>query len=387
MSKRMTVVALMLAGCGGGGQAVERANAPQDSAVRMDPPKKSVYIRASFDGDPSPFIGRFLPAGTAVGDIDENAAAQTRCSKFITYDEVKAGGSFDEVFNASTDVSASLGFVAVGQASLAAGQNAGVRVRYTLDKKMRATIKDPDGLDQCCKAAADQCSDLMVGEFLSGTGEVYQFAGSEAGLQAGGMLQGGGTGDFDFKNGVAWKRASKFDGMYFAFRTQAARLGGDSMVKADPADCSWADSVPNSLDGTYFVGMSPPVASEATARDKAQQNAQVQAVRYLGQFIQTSTQTKSSALAGYLEDEEKIATVAQGLTRRLKAEKFCKPEAVETPDGLLYTSKVLVFFPKSEEKAAAQTAVDVATADLEKTGKLSKKAKAELEQVKAGLAQ
>lgn len=385
MIKRNAVLALLLAGCGGANQTVERADTPGDSPVRIDPPKKSVYIRASFDGDPSPFVGRFLPDGTAVTDIDENGAAQTRCSKFIGYEEVKAGGSFDEVFNASTGVAASLGFVAVGQASLTAGQNAGVRVRYTLDKKMRSVVKDADGLDQCCKAAPDQCSDLMVGEFLSGTGEVFQFAGSESGLQASGLLQGGGQGDFDFKNGVAWKRASKFDGLYFAFRTQAARLGGPSLAKADPADCSWADNVPSSLDGTYFVGMSPAVASEATARDKAQLNAQVQAVRYLGQFIQTSVKTKSSAMAGYLEDEENIQAVAQGLTRRLKAEKFCKADAVETPDGLMYTTKVLVFFPKSEEKAAAESAVDMAAADLKKDGKLDKKAQAELDQVKAGL--
>lgn len=385
MAKPTALLALLLAACGPT-QTVQRADAPADSAVRIDPPKKSVYIRASFDSDPSPFIGRFLPDGTAVADIDENGAAQTRCSKFVGYEEIKAAGTFDEVFNASQGVSASLGFVAVGQAALSAGQNAGVRVRYTLDKKMRFAVKDADGLDQCCKAAPDQCSDLMIGEFLSGTGEVYQFAGSEAGLKAGGMLQGGGTGDFDMKNGVAWKRASTFDGVYFAFRTQAARLGG-SMAKADPADCSWADNVPTSLDGTYFVGMSPPVASEATARDKAQQNAQVQAVRYLGQFIQTSTQTKSSALAGYLEDEENIQTVAQGLTRRLRAEKFCKAETVETPDGLMYATKVLVFFPKAEEKAAAASAVDAAEAGLEKAGKLTSKAKADLKKVKEGLAQ
>lgn len=353
-----------------GPSQLNRVTTPNDSQVRMQAPKKSVYVRASFDDDPSPYIGRFLPAGITTDQIDENAAAQTRCSKFISYKELKAGGTFDEVINASTGVAASLGVAAVGSISASAGSKAGVRVTYKLTKKMRAEIKDPDGLDRCCKAAKDQCSDLMVGEFLAGTGEVYQFAGSEAGVKAAGQ-QGLNSGDFDFKSGIAWKRASTFDGVYFAFRTQAARLGGQS--KTRPDDCSWANNVPTSLDGTYFVGMSQPTMSEAQARDYATRNGRAAVVRYLGEFIQTSTNSTSSAVQGFLKDEAKVSTVAKGLARKVKAEKYCPAERQETPDGLMYIAKVLMFFPKSEEIAAAERTLDAVESDLKRQGKLDKK--------------
>lgn len=358
-----------------GPSQINRQTLPDDSQVRMQAPKKSVYVRASFDDDPSPYIGRFLPTGISTDQIDENAAAQTRCSKFISYKELKAGGTFDEVINASTGVAASLGVAAVGNISASAGSKAGVRVTYKLTKKMRAEIKDPDGLDRCCKAAVDQCSDLMIGEFLGGTGEVYQFAGSESGVKAAGR-QGLNSGDFDFKSGIAWKRASTFDGIYFAFRTQAARLGGSA--KARPDDCSWANSVPTSLDGTYFVGMSQPAMSEAQARDYAQRNGRAAVVRYLGEFIQTSTGSTSSAVQGFLKDESKVSTVAKGLARKVKAEKFCPAERQETPDGLMYVAKVLMFFPKAEEKIAAERTLDAIESDLKRQGKLDKKTEASM---------
>lgn len=360
--------AASLSACGP--SQINRETLPDDSQVRIDAPKKSVYVRASFDDDPSTFLGRFLPADIATDQIDENAAAQTRCSKFITYKELKAAGSFDEVINASTGVAASLGVAAVGNISASAGSKAGVRVTYQLTKKMRAEIQDPDGLDRCCKAAKDQCSDLMIGEFLAGTGEVYQFAGSESGVKAAGR-QALNTGDFDFKSGIAWKRASKFDGVYFAFRTQAARLGG--MTKTRPDDCSWANAVPTSLDGTYFVGMSQPTMSEAQARDYAERNGRASVVRYLGEFIQTSTGSTSSAVEGFLKDESKVSTVANGLARKVKAEKFCPAERQETPDGMMYVARVLMFFPKAEEIAAAETTIDAIEADLKSQGKLDKK--------------
>jgi hypothetical protein len=381
-SKRLAALGLALGGLTAcGGNKLNRIDTPSDSQVRMQAPKKSVYVRASFDDDPSPYLGRFLPSGIKVDDIDENAAAQTRCSKFITYKTLKASGTYDEVINASSGVAASLGVAAVGNISASAGSKAGVRVTYKLDKKMRAEIKDVDGFDRCCKAAADQCSDLMIGEFLSGTGEVYQFAGSEQGIKAAGR-QALNTGDFDFKSGIAWKRASTFDGVYFAFRTQAARLGG---MKTAPDDCSWANAVPTSLDGTYFVGMSQPAMSEAQARDYAQRNGRAAVVRYLGEFIQTSTGSTSSAVQGFLKDEDKIQTVAKGLARKVKAEKFCPAKQQETPDGMMYVAQVLMFFPKAEEKAAAQATLNAVESDLKKSGKLSKTASKDLKAMREKL--
>ncbi|MEL6179720.1 MAG: hypothetical protein AAFS10_12245, partial [Myxococcota bacterium] len=109
-------VGLVMTGCGGpGGGTVP---GPSQSMV-VSAPNQSVFLRVSFDDDPSPFIGRFIPDGLTPDQIDENRATTTRCSEFITVKQVKASGTFDEVFNSATSVSASLGLTppAIGSAS------------------------------------------------------------------------------------------------------------------------------------------------------------------------------------------------------------------------------------------------------------------------------
>ncbi len=373
-SARLLPLALLATACGGGPVKTDAHGVPSDTPVRLTPPAQSVFLRASFDADPSPYLGRFLPDGLAGEATDENQAAATRCSRYVKTEVVPASGSFDETLNSALGVSASLGFEQLpsgpgGAVEAAYGKGSALRVRYTLTAKMRAIVTDPDAFDQCCRAAPDQCSNRFLGEMLRGTGEVFQYAGNEAGAKAGGRNPLAGVeGGLEFKQGAAWKRVTRFEDVYFAFRTQAARLAAPA---ADAGgDCGWANAVPRSLDGEYFVGVSTPAASEAQARDLAARNAQVQAVRYLGEQVSASTKTKSHALQGYLEDEALVQTAAAGVTRRVRAEKWCPAERIDTPEGAHFTSKVLVFFPNAEIDAATRDAAAAIRAKLQAEGRL-----------------
>lgn len=354
---------------------------PQRGVV-VPPPDKSVFLRASFDDDPSSYIGRFLPDTLDAGKTDENEAMSTRCSEFISYKEVKASGSYDEYYNSAKQASLSVGLPGVAAAEVGAGNNATVRVRYELSKKMRAEIEDQEGFDRCCTADPSQCPEFIIGEFFYGTGEVFQAAGAQAGLGGSGTTPSMVTGEMDFKDQVAWKRQTRFQEVYFAFRKQRVR---NNAVAATDTQCGWANNVPTSLDGQYFVGISSPAASEAAARDMAMRNARAQAVRYLGEFITSASATTSSAMEGYLQDEKVVTAVAEGLASRVKDRKWCAPETTATPSGNMVSIKVLAFFPKEEEAAAAREAVDKVEDTLKTEGRLDDNARDSLSKVREAL--
>jgi hypothetical protein len=377
---KLALLGLALSACGGPPQAVQTdaQGVPTSAPVRLAVPRQSVYLRASFDQDPSGVLGQFVPNGTPADQLDENVAAKTRCSAHLKVVRVAASGSFDESLNASQGVSGGFGVQPVaglpsGGLEAAYGRGSAMRVRYTLTEKMRAEIADADAFDQCCRAAPDHCSDVFVGEMFRGTGEVYQFAGSEAGVKAGAQKLRGVDAALDFKQGAAWQRVSKFEDTYFAFRTQAARLVAATSVESAEAEatCGWAEKVPTSLDGQYFVGVSAPSGSEAGARELALRDAQTQAVKYLGESTSTTTRAQGSALEGYLKDTTLLLSAASGVTQRVKAERWCKAEAQPTPEGLMYIARVLVFFPKAELEAATRDAAAAIKAKLSGDGKLT----------------
>ena len=145
-----------------------------------------------------------------------------------------------------------------------------------------------------------QCSDVFIGEMFRGTGEVYQFAGSEAGVKAGAQKLRGVDAALDFKQGAAWQRVSKFEDTYFAFRTQAARLGAATSVESAEAEatCGWAEKVPTSLAGQYFVGGSAPSGSQAAARELAPPHPHPQPGQYPGASTSTTTRAQGTRLEG-----------------------------------------------------------------------------------------
>jgi hypothetical protein len=375
------VLALFGVACGGSDRPKGTEMPTEVPSLHIEP-KKGVFLRAGFDADPSDYIGRFINDDVATNDIDETKGVETTCSQYIEYKEVRAGGTYDEVYQASTSAGASLGVAPVAQAAGTSGNasagmedSAVVRVQYQLTKKMRGT-KTPE-YQSCCRENINGCSGRYLAEFWSGTGEIYQFVGSQQQMQADASAPATADGSVEYKNGAAWKRAMSFDDLYFAFITADAAISDD--------DCSWVDKLPISSEGQYFVGVSPTTATESKARSLAMREARKQAVQYLGEFIKTTSKTKSNAMKGYLEDEELVSSVAEGLAKRVKDDRYCPTETIDSPEGPVYKSRVLAFFPEEDQAEAAKEAVDKVEKKLEERGELSEENRKELENIKLEL--
>ncbi len=319
--------------------------APLATSLQMPSPSRAVQLRASFDKDPSVYIGRFVPDSVADGDVDENTAMVTRCSKYIKPKYVETDQVVDETMWVSHKAAASLGHPAVASAKASAESRDEVRVKYSLTKKVQSDI-DADGLAQCCQADSSQCSRRIIGEFLLGSGDVLLTAKDSQSL----------TGEVETPKPIsasasygaddAWRKKTSFKDVYFAFLTETTSLKAPPSPGANAAtDCSWCDTLPGSLDGKYFCGVSPEAPDEAASRALALRAAREQVVDYLGQ----SMPGRAS-----LSDKGVLATAADGIAALVKDEKWCR-ERVPTPEGEKIRSKVLAFYPKSAEDAGKKT--------------------------------
>jgi hypothetical protein len=328
---------------------------PQSPVIQ---PTRGIHLRAVFDDNPTLYVGRFLPDNVAIEQVDETAAAQTRCSDYYGYNVVNTNQEFDEVAYASTKVGGSIGIRPIAAVSATAQNGSTLRIHYTLTKRMQVAVKDADALARCCAAAPDQCSKQVIGEFLLGSGEVYQALGSRAQIEASGMAKTV-SAEVNFKDDVGYKRVSAFKDMYFAFLTSA---GPGSLVSAggggDDASCGWCDNIPPDPNGTYFCGISPPAPSEAMARDLAMRNAREQVVKFLGEYLTSASATDASVIGGYIADAQVTTALSSGLASMVKDRKWCKPTSMNSPEGAKLTSKVLAYFPNAEKKKAATTTLE-----------------------------
>ena len=317
------------------------------------PPTTNLQLRAAFDTDPQPYIGRFIPDDAVVPD--ESAARKTACSQHITVRRVGGGGvEYDEVFEASSAAALGLG---VPQTELRlggrAGQSASLRAQYVLTHKMVADIVDPVAFAACCRQSPSECTGRFVGEFIEGTGSIWvaQSSSTDGGVLK--ALQGAGL-DVEASKGVAWSRSRKFPNpVYFAFR----------VTEVPKVDCkALVDNPPKSDKGLYFGTVSEPLPSEKLARDAAMAGAREQAVKYLGEAIATGS-VSSTAIGGdagkalaRLSDEQFVRRAAEGLARFVKDELSCVEQSPSV-DGPRYTVRTLAFMPNGAFDEAARAAL------------------------------
>lgn len=370
--------------------AVAACGGPQDPNMEMTGeqlgpnlkgPRDGVYLRASFDDDPSHFMGRFISNDVGVSDVDENRGIQTECTEFVTYKEVRASGNFDEYYNSSTEVSANLGIQTAAQDVVDAapggdgkfGHSAGteIRVKYDLNKKLVANIEDPAGFSACCAEAPGRCTDRYIGEFWYGTGTVFEKSGRATDADVS-VAANQGEGGLQVADGWVWRRGTTFDDVYFAFRV---------MDRVATDDCAWADQLPKSADGQYFVGVSAPAPTEDLARSNAMKNARTQAVRYLGESIVAKSTTTAGVVEGYVNDENVVTTVAEGIASFVKDDRYCAADTMETPEGVKYQVKVLAFFPNEGIQQAEVAAAEAVEAKMEADGALTPEARKELKAI------
>ena len=169
--------------------------------------------------------------------------------------------------------------------------------------------------------------------------------------------------DLEFKNGSAWKRVTKFQNVYFAFRT--AKMGGGAERGAELCKTAWHEVIPTSLDGQYFVGRSRPTPNDQAAFQDAMLDARRQVVQYIGSMVRETRTQHSQNLDAVLTDDATVSTAAQGLVQLVK-DRCQKSEPVDGPT-VRYKVQALTFLPNAEiGKAAAALAKS-----LEQAGKLS----------------
>ena len=239
----------------------------------------SVYLRNTFDTDPSIYVGRFVPAG--VTDLDESNTLALACSKHITTRFIEGGGvHFSEDLTLSTAVAARIGIPVVADVSASHSQSRSARADYVLTGKMVAEIADPEAFAACCKAQPDQCTDRFIGEFIQGTGSLLHSAARDTKVNASGTNPSSGvSGSGGLDSSAQWQRVAEFaNPVYFAFKINPTAYA-QGAVDTCP---SWATTVPTAEGGVYVVGRSDNLRSEQRARNDALGNANAMAMQSAG---------------------------------------------------------------------------------------------------------
>ena len=240
---------------------------PKPQTMSAAPPG-NVYIRNSFDLDPSSYIGRFLTDGE-VG-LDESTAMSTQCSAFIEHRFVEGGGvRYNELLDVSNTVGAKIGVPIVAKVNGSYGKTSKVLVQYELTGKMLSEITDPQGFTECCKTNPEQCTRRYIGEFIQGKGAIFTEVSKEASAQGEGLDPSSGVkGGLTYSHGTNWQRGIEFPNpVYFAFKFHQTPFN-------EHGKCDGFNSpVPKSEKGSYVVGISDREESEVKARKSAVKSA------------------------------------------------------------------------------------------------------------------
>lgn len=353
--------------CGAGAVIDEGRKIRRGLAMPTAPPT-AMILRASFDDDPSTYMGRMVPNEVEPHQLDENLATPSLCKKYISHKTMRSSMSKDENLIATSSVGASLGYESIAKISAGYKGSVTLRAKYKTTQKMMAYIKDEDApkMFKCCLKAPDQCTKRMLGTYVRGTGRIYQAVGSAAEFKAGGSATKiVADGDVELKGKYAWKQLTEFEDVYFAFRP----IGGIPAPPPIPPCSSWQLEKPVSPLGEYFVGISQKAVSEQQAVRNAMFDARRQVVSFLSTFVSTSVSQSAKLMEGVLKDTDVAKAAAQGVASRVIDLTRCPMETEATPKGTLYKARVLTFFPNSEKKAAAQDAIAGIAEALEKKGK------------------
>ena len=231
-------------------------------------PPGNVYIRNSFDQDPSSYIGRFLTDGE--NNIDESTAMSTTCSAYVEHRFVEGGGvQYKEVLDVSSTVGARIGVPVVAKASGSYGATSKVLVQYELTGKMVSEISDAQKFSDCCKENPEQCTRRYIGEFIQGKGAIFTEVQKEGSAQGEGIDPSSGVQvGLTYSHGTQWQKGIEFPNpVYFAFKFHQTPFNESG--KCD----NWNSPVPQSENGSYVVAISDREDSETKARKSAVKNA------------------------------------------------------------------------------------------------------------------
>ena len=324
--------------------------------------KPNFYLRTtSFDADPSTYLGRFISDDLADARVDESNAQHTPCSRFFRVERLPGGGvEYDEYFTTASEARA--GAVSPAAAAGAVAARAGAtdktasvaRVQYTLTDKWVVELSDPEAYGRCCDESDNNCTERVIGEFLGGTGAVFEadMAATTAGLGAPGLV------GVEFRDGIAWRRSVRFaQPVFFAFKLTLGR------VVSAAATRDWCERPPRVAHGRYFCGVSDWKPSEQDARGGALRDARRQVIAYLGDQIVQSTEIRRSLAerAGRLEsalsDTSQFEHISRGVARFVKDEEW-RVDNEQGPHKMHHKARVLAFIGNDQIVDALAAAAD-----------------------------
>ncbi|HEY8374851.1 MAG TPA: hypothetical protein VIK91_00125, partial [Nannocystis sp.] len=238
---------------------------------------RTIYLRNTFDTDPSTYIGRFIPPGAT--DLDESNTLILACSTHIKPRFIEGGNvAFAETVNVSTQVAARIGIPVIADASASHDASRTARAEYILTGKIVAEIPDPAAFAACCREQPDQCTDRYIGEFIQGTGALLHQASNATKVEASGTNpQTGISGGGGLDRTAEWQRVAEFpEPVYFAFKVSPTAFTQGYNCPA------WVNQIPRAEGGVYVVGRSDDVRNEQRARNLALANANAMALQAAG---------------------------------------------------------------------------------------------------------
>jgi len=325
---------------------------PVNQSTPTQVPLSGLYLRNTFDTDPTEYIGGFVmnPEGVP----DDAAASKLACSTFVSYKEVGGGGvTTTDFFTASQGAALKLGVppVASGQAGFDRGVT--LLVQYTATKKWQAVVDDPGGFANCCATYPDQCRKQYVGEFLAGTGKIYSEIQAKGGAKAGAVARGV-AGQVMAYAGKQWSYTNEFPNeVAFAFKLKDAPVANAAAFKDPICASDWQSQVPNDPRGHWERAVSDVMPDEAGAQSNAWDHAALQMAKWCGVDVSLGTTggrtdvSDGGSTSTRMGASTEFSLAAQALVSRMRL--VCSSqEKAEAPRGYQYKLTGLYLLPQSE---------------------------------------
>ena len=338
-------------------------------------PPGNVYIRNSFDLDPSSYIGRFLTDGES--SIDESTAMSTMCTEYVEHRFVEGGGvKYTELLDVSNTVGAKIGVPMIANVGGSYGKTSKVLVEYELTGKMVSEITDPKKFSDCCKENPEQCTRRYIGEFIQGRGAIFTEVQKEIGAQGEGIDPSSGVkGAVTYSHGTQWERGIEFPNpVYFAFKFHQTPF--NEYGKCD----GWNSPVPQTENGQYIIGISEREETEKKARQSAVKSARKNAgqagllnadnMEYINLLeedwcidIKYENGAKSYEAKVLMLVKENTAAIAakESAVQAMQEENATSSPAVDTPSTSTAPTQDLPAKVKEQAPATTSAAIDITT--------------------------
>ena len=308
-------------------------------------PQGNFYLRDFPDSDPVDYLGGFIFEDTQFPD--ESLAFKTECSEYIDVHFVDGGNwEASSVMNASATLATGLSIPGMKSDGGNVGYEGGygVRVSYTVTRKMKAVISNPQEFTACCQRAPNNCSEQYISEFIQGSGSLWRAHSHFTGMRGFNKLKKSLPVDVEVAGEYNWVSSRHFTTpVYFAYKVSPVPLPPN----ADRCK-EMIDAPPKSDDGIYFAGVSTKQDNEVLARTDAEYNAKKNISRYIATEMKVTQSTS---------EEEFYTASSEIISKKAKLERFCPIEATDLGGYNKYVARVL-YFVSNEDLAELSSQVE-----------------------------